>query len=73
MSDDANNPPKNYPFPPSNDSERTKQVSSVGWTVGLFAMFGCIALINEPTWPVAVGVSGLGVMVTAVCIFMLKK
>ena len=73
MSDDANHPPKISAPQPCTDSERTKQVSSVGWTVGLFAMFGCIALINQPTWPVAVGVSGLGVMVTAVGIYMLKK
>ena len=73
MSDNANNPPNIPASQPCTDSQRTKQISCVGWTVGIFAMFGCIALINQPTWPVAIGVAGLAVMVTAVCIYMLKK
>jgi hypothetical protein len=73
MSDDANNPPKATPFPPCTDSEHTKQVSTAGYTAGLFALFACIALINAPTWPVAGGVAALAVMVTAVCSFMLKR
>jgi hypothetical protein len=73
MSDDANNPPKISATAPCTDSQRSKQVSTAGWTVGMFAIFGCCALINQPTWPVAGGVAALAAMVTAVCIFMLKK
>ena len=42
MSDDANNPPKISTPQPCTDSQRTKQVSTVGWTVGIFAMFGIL-------------------------------
>ena len=73
MSDDANSQTKASPFPPCTDSERTKQVSSVSWTTGIFVIFASITLINAPTWPVAFGVAALAVMVTIICGFMLKR
>jgi hypothetical protein len=54
-------------------SERSKQVSAAGWTASLATMFAVVALINQPTWPVAFGVATVAVMVTVVCGFMLKR
>ena len=57
----------------NSQSERSKQVSAAGWTASMAAFFAVIALINQPTWPVAFGVAVVAVMVTFVCSFMLKK
>ena len=65
--------------PPQKDagenlhSERSKQVAAAGWTASMTAFFAVIALINQPTWPVAFGVAIVAVMVTIVCGFMLKR
>jgi hypothetical protein len=55
------------------DSQRTKQISTVGWTAGFFAIVACCVLANTPSWPMAAGVAALSVMMTVICIFMLKK
>ena len=53
--------------------ERTKQTSIVGWTAGLSVFFAVIALANAPTWPVAIGVAALAMMVTIICCAILKR
>jgi len=55
------------------DSERTKQVTVAGWTAGLSAFFGCIALSQAPTWPMAFGVAAVAAMVAVVCYFILQR
>lgn len=44
-----------------------------GWTAGTAAFFAATALINEPTWPVAVGVAAVSVSVAVVCSAMLRQ
>lgn len=70
MSDDTT---KTSEPPESTDSQRTKQVSTVGWTAGMFAIIACCVLGNYPSWPMAAGVAALAMMMTVICIFMLRK
>jgi len=72
MSDATEKPPQKD-ADENAQSERSKQVSAAGWTASMAAFFAVIALINQPTWPVAFGVAVVVVMVTFVCSFMLKK
>ena len=71
------NPAEQPPSPgePSKnaDAERTKQVTVAGWTAGVSALFAAGALINQPTWPVAIGVAALSAIVAAVCCFMVRR
>jgi dipeptide/tripeptide permease len=53
--------------------ERTKQVTVAGWTVGLAALFMCIALSQSPTWPMAFGIAAVAAMVAVVCYYIVKK
>ena len=55
------------------DSERTKQVTSVTWTVSVVAVVAGVALINEPIWPVAFGIAAIAVMAAFVCSCILKR
>ena len=57
----------------TNDSERTKQVETAGWTAGLSALFLVGALSTNATWPVAIGVVAIAAMVATACYFMLRK
>ena len=57
----------------TNDSERTKQVETAGWTAGLSALFLVGALSTNATWPVAIGVVAIAAMVATACYLMLKR
>lgn len=57
----------------SSDVERTKQVEFVAWTAGLTAFFGIGALATKASWPMAVGVAALAVMVMVVCRYILQR
>lgn len=54
-------------------SERTHQVTVVGWTAGVTAFFCAVALANTPVWPVALGVAALAAMVTVICCYILRR
>ena len=57
------NQPNPTPDPnQSGDAERTKQVTVLGWTAGVCAMFAFLALTNAPTWPVAFAVAAVAVV-----------
>jgi hypothetical protein len=58
---------------PDLESERTKQVSTAGWTAGLSAFFACVTLSQAPTWPMAFGVAAVAGMVAVVCYFILHR
>jgi hypothetical protein len=53
--------------------ERSNRASVAGWTAAWAAFFAAIALINEPTWPVAFGVSVVTLAVMVVCCCILKR
>jgi hypothetical protein len=53
--------------------QRTHQVRAAGWTATFAAFFAAVALSQEPTWPVAVGVVAIAAMVTVVCYTVLKR
>ena len=55
------------------EKERTKQVSTAGWTAGLTALFGFIALASEPAWPTAFGAAAICAMVAVVCLRIVKR
>ena len=57
----------------TNDSERTKQVETAGWTAGLSALFLVGALSTNASWPLAIGVVAIAAMVGTACYFMLRK
>jgi hypothetical protein len=72
MNDQTQPPPPAQPNQ-NRESERTKQVTVVGWTAGLTAFFCAGTLINAPIWPVAFGVAALAAMVTVICCFILRR
>ncbi|HTH46263.1 MAG TPA: hypothetical protein VMB21_02005 [Candidatus Limnocylindria bacterium] len=55
------------------ETERTKQVSTAGWTAGTTAFFGFLAVNQSPAWPTAFGVAAVSAMVAVVCLRMLKR
>ena len=57
----------------NRESERTKQVTVVGWTAGVSAFFAVTVLMEQPSWPTAFGVSAVALMIALVCYFMLKR
>ena len=57
----------------SGDSERTKQVTVVGWLMGVSAFAALGTLYLEPSWPVAAGVTAVAGTVAAVSLFILRR
>jgi hypothetical protein len=57
----------------SRETERTKQVTVAGWTAGMSAFFAVGVLMLQPSWPTAVGVGAVALMIAFVCYFMLKR
>lgn len=55
------------------ETERTQQVTVVGWTAGVSAFFALVALGQAPTWPVAFGVAAVMAMVALICHLILKR
>lgn len=60
--------PKNH-----GEEERTRQVRVAGWTVGVIAVASAMTLNNEPTWPVAFGVTAIAAATAVVCCCILKR
>ncbi len=67
------------PATQDNDVERQKEVtktqtiSVIGWTASFSILLMVIAFINQPTWPVAVGVVGIATTITILCSIILKR
>ncbi len=57
----------------TTDSERTKQVTVAGLTVGVSAFFGMVVLGGSGTWPTAFGVAAVMAGVAVVCHLILRK
>jgi len=57
----------------NRESERTNQVTVVGWSAGLTAFFCAYTVANAPIWPVAFGVAALAAMVTVICCYILRR
>ena len=55
------------------EKERTKQMSTAGWTAGTTAFFGFNAVALSPTWPTAFGVAAICAMVAFVCLRIIKR
>jgi hypothetical protein len=57
----------------SSEAERTKHVTAVAWTAGVFAVVAGCTLINAPTWPVSFGIAAVAMMVAFICGCILKR
>ncbi len=64
----------NSPAPSAEaEQERTKQMSTAGWTAGTTAFFALNAVALSPSWPTAFGVAAICAMVAVVCLRMMKR
>ena len=53
--------------------ERTKQAKVVAWIAGVFVFFTIPALASNPTWPLAIAVTGMATMVPIIYYGILKR
>lgn len=65
--------PNNHTPSVEAETERTQQVTVAGWTAGLSALFGFIAIASEPAWPTAFGAAAISAMVAVVCLRIVKR